>query len=129
MYGTSCAGSAPELMSRPSATSRRRYACACPPQQGMLHPDDGDCPEDLVPSRPSRVSRQPGPTALRPPRQRPAPRRAPPRASFLPPSVLGDRGAAFDDDLAASIGSFAADDGTFSQEVGFVYDLACKLPG
>jgi hypothetical protein len=49
--------------------------------------------------------------------------------SFLPPSVLGDRGAAFDDNLAASIGSFAADDGTFSQEVGFVYDLACKLPG
>jgi len=49
--------------------------------------------------------------------------------SFLPPSVLGDRGAAFDDDLAASIGSFAADDGTFSQEVGFVYHLACKLPG
>jgi hypothetical protein len=33
------------------------------------------------------------------------------------------------DDLAASTGSFAADDGTFSQEVGFVYDLACKLPG
>jgi ubiquinone/menaquinone biosynthesis C-methylase UbiE len=46
--------------------------------------------------------------------------------SFLPPSVLGDQGAAFDDDLAAAIGPFAAADGTFPHDVGFVYDLAHK---
>ena len=46
--------------------------------------------------------------------------------SFLPPSVLGDQGAAFDDDLAAAIGPFAAADGTFPHDVGFVYDLARK---
>jgi len=46
--------------------------------------------------------------------------------SFLPPSVLGDQGAAFDDDLAASIGPFAAADGTFPHDVSFVYDLARK---
>ena len=44
----------------------------------------------------------------------------------LPPSVLGDQGAAFDDDLAAAIGPFAAADGTFPHDVGFVYDLARK---
>jgi SAM-dependent methyltransferase len=44
--------------------------------------------------------------------------------SFLPPSVLGDQGAAFDDDLAAAIGPFAASDGTLPHDVGFVYDLA-----
>ena len=43
-----------------------------------------------------------------------------------PPSVLGDQGAAFDDDLAAAIGPFAAADGTFPHDVGFVYDLAHK---
>ena len=46
--------------------------------------------------------------------------------SFLPPSVLGNQGAAFDDDLAAAIGPFAAADGTFPHDVGFVYDLARK---
>jgi ubiquinone/menaquinone biosynthesis C-methylase UbiE len=46
--------------------------------------------------------------------------------SFLPPSVLGDQGAAFDDDLAASVGPFAAADGTFPQDVGFAYELARK---
>ena len=42
------------------------------------------------------------------------------------PSVLGDQGAAFDDDLAAAIGPFAAADGTFPHHVGFAYDLARK---
>jgi ubiquinone/menaquinone biosynthesis C-methylase UbiE len=46
--------------------------------------------------------------------------------SFLPPSVLGDQGAAFDNDLATAIGPFAAADGTFPHDVGFVYDLARK---
>ena len=46
--------------------------------------------------------------------------------SFLPPSVLGDQGAAFDDDLAAAIGPFAAADGAFPDNVGFAYDLARK---
>ena len=46
--------------------------------------------------------------------------------SFLPPSVLGDQGAAFDNELAAAIGPFAAADGTFPHDVGFVYDLARK---
>jgi hypothetical protein len=46
--------------------------------------------------------------------------------SFLTPSVLGDQGAAFDDDLAAAIGPFASADGTFPHDVGFVYDLARK---
>jgi hypothetical protein len=36
-----------------------------------------------------------------------------------PASVLGD-------DLAAAIGPFAAADGTFPHDVGFVYDLARK---
>ena len=48
--------------------------------------------------------------------------------SFLPPSVLGDQGAAFDAGLAAALGPFAADAGTFPHDVGFVYDLARK-PG
>jgi len=43
-----------------------------------------------------------------------------------PASVLGDQGAAFDDDLAAAIGPFAAADGTFPHDVGFAYDLARK---
>jgi len=46
--------------------------------------------------------------------------------SFLPPSVLGDQAAAFDNDLAAAIGPFAAADGTFPHDAGFVYDLARK---
>ncbi len=46
--------------------------------------------------------------------------------SFLPPSVLGDQGAAFDNDLAAAIGPFAAADGTFPHDVRFAYDLARK---
>jgi ubiquinone/menaquinone biosynthesis C-methylase UbiE len=46
--------------------------------------------------------------------------------SFLPPSVLGGQGAAFDDDLAAAIGPFAAADGTLPQHVSFAYDLARK---
>ncbi len=45
--------------------------------------------------------------------------------SFLPASVLGDQGAAFDADLAASLGPFAAD-GTFPESVSFAYDLARK---
>lgn len=46
--------------------------------------------------------------------------------SFLPPSVLGDQGTAFDNDLEAAIGPLAATDGTFRHDVGFVYDLAHK---
>jgi ubiquinone/menaquinone biosynthesis C-methylase UbiE len=46
--------------------------------------------------------------------------------SFLPPPVLGDQGAAFDDDLAAAIGPFAAADGTLPHDVGFAYELARK---
>ena len=45
--------------------------------------------------------------------------------SFLPDSVLGDQGAAFDADLAASLGPLA-DGGTFHQTVGFACDLARK---
>ena len=44
--------------------------------------------------------------------------------SFLPPSVLGDQGAAFDDDLAAAIGRSARRH--LPHDVGFVYDLARK---
>jgi hypothetical protein len=33
---------------RPSGTSRRRYASACPLQQDMLHSDDGDGPQDVA---------------------------------------------------------------------------------
>jgi SAM-dependent methyltransferase len=45
--------------------------------------------------------------------------------SFLPPSVLGDQAAAFDADLAACL-SPHSDDGTFTQTVSFVYELARK---
>lgn len=48
MCGTSCAGIGPEPMFRPSGTSRLRYANACPPQQDMLHPDDGDRAQDVA---------------------------------------------------------------------------------
>ena len=47
--------------------------------------------------------------------------------SFLPDSVLGDQGRAFDADLAASL-SPLAEDGTFGQAVSFACDLARK-PG
>ena len=47
--------------------------------------------------------------------------------SVLPPSVLGDQGAAFDADLAAALAPFAKD-GTFTETVSFAYDLARK-PG
>jgi SAM-dependent methyltransferase len=46
--------------------------------------------------------------------------------SFLPPSVLGDQGAAFDDDLATTLGPLAAADGTFPHDEGFAYELARK---
>jgi ubiquinone/menaquinone biosynthesis C-methylase UbiE len=46
--------------------------------------------------------------------------------SVLPPSVLGDHGTAFDNDIAATMGPFAAADGTFPHDVGFVYELARK---
>jgi len=45
--------------------------------------------------------------------------------SFLPPSVLGDRGAAFDADRAATLlphGNGAV----FAETVSFAYDLARK---
>jgi SAM-dependent methyltransferase len=45
--------------------------------------------------------------------------------SYLPASVLGDQGTAFDADLAASLGPLA-DGGTFHQTVGFACDLARK---
>jgi SAM-dependent methyltransferase len=45
--------------------------------------------------------------------------------SFLPASVLGDRAAAFDADLAASLGPYR-DDGAFTETVSFVYELARK---
>lgn len=47
--------------------------------------------------------------------------------SFLPAAVLGDQGAAFDADLEAALGPFAAD-GAFTETVSFAYDLARK-PG
>ena len=47
--------------------------------------------------------------------------------SFLPASVLGDQAAAFDADLAASLGPHS-DDGAFTENVSFAYDLARK-PG
>jgi SAM-dependent methyltransferase len=47
--------------------------------------------------------------------------------SFLPPSVLGDQGAAFDADLATALGPFAKD-GAFPETVSFAYDFARK-PG
>jgi SAM-dependent methyltransferase len=45
--------------------------------------------------------------------------------SVLPASVLGDRAAAFDADLAASLGPFG-DAGAFLQTVSFAYELARK---
>jgi hypothetical protein len=47
--------------------------------------------------------------------------------SFLPSSVLGDQQAAFDADLAAVLGPFAAD-GALSEIASFTCDLARK-PG
>jgi SAM-dependent methyltransferase len=47
--------------------------------------------------------------------------------SFLPVAVLGDQGAAFDADLAATLGPFA-EDGVFRETTSFAYDLARK-PG
>jgi hypothetical protein len=45
--------------------------------------------------------------------------------SVLPASVLGDRSAAFDADLAARLGPYG-DGGTFGQTVSFACDLARK---
>jgi SAM-dependent methyltransferase len=45
--------------------------------------------------------------------------------SFLPAAVLGDQAAAFDADLAASLGRHS-DDGAFTETVSFVYELARK---
>jgi SAM-dependent methyltransferase len=47
--------------------------------------------------------------------------------SFLPPSVLGDRGAEFDADLAATLAPYARD-GRLAETVGFAYELVRK-PG
>ena len=49
--------------------------------------------------------------------------------SFLSPAVLGGQGAAFDNDLAAAIGPFAAAEGNFPHDVEFAYDLARKPTG
>jgi SAM-dependent methyltransferase len=46
--------------------------------------------------------------------------------SFLPDAVLGDQAAAFDADLAASLGHHSDDDGAFTETVSFVYELARK---
>jgi len=48
--------------------------------------------------------------------------------SFLPASVLGDQGAAFDADLAASLGPYGIG-GAFTENVSFVYELARKPSG
>jgi SAM-dependent methyltransferase len=45
--------------------------------------------------------------------------------SFLPASVLGDQAAAFDADLAASLGPHS-DGGAFTENVSFFYELARK---
>ena len=45
--------------------------------------------------------------------------------SFLPATVLGDQAAAFDADLAASLGHHS-DDGAFTETVSFIYHLARK---
>ena len=42
--------------------------------------------------------------------------------SFLPDSVLGGQGAAFDADLAATLGPYGG--GTFTETVEFAYELA-----
>jgi hypothetical protein len=44
--------------------------------------------------------------------------------SFLPAAVLGDQAAAFDADLAASLGHHS--DGAFTETVSFIYELARK---
>jgi ubiquinone/menaquinone biosynthesis C-methylase UbiE len=43
--------------------------------------------------------------------------------SFLPASVLGDQGAAFDADLAATLGPYS-DSGAFTETMSFSYELA-----
>jgi SAM-dependent methyltransferase len=48
--------------------------------------------------------------------------------SFLPASVLGDHAAEFDADLAASLGPHS-DDGAFTENVRFIYELARKPSG
>ena len=45
--------------------------------------------------------------------------------SMLPEAVLGERGAAFDADLAAALGPLA-DHGTFPQTVSFACEVARK---
>jgi len=45
--------------------------------------------------------------------------------SFLPAPVLGDRAAAFDADLAETLGPYS-DGGTFTETVEFAYELARK---
>jgi ubiquinone/menaquinone biosynthesis C-methylase UbiE len=45
--------------------------------------------------------------------------------SFLPAAVLGDQGAAFDADLAATLGPYS-DGGAFAETVSFNYELARK---
>jgi len=47
--------------------------------------------------------------------------------SFLPDSVLGDQGEAFDADLAASLAPYG-DGGAYPETVSFMYELARK-PG
>lgn len=48
--------------------------------------------------------------------------------SFLPEAVLGDRGAEFDADLAASLDPYS-DGGSFPETVTFAYELARKPAG
>lgn len=45
--------------------------------------------------------------------------------SPLPPSVLGDRGADFDADVAASVGRYPRD-GRLTETVSYAYELARK---
>lgn len=89
------------------------------------------CPETVLrwyrdvlgtPPRGQVSPRTPGPSA-----HRPALAGFLRSTSFLPPSVLGDHGAAFDADLTAALGAFAKD-GAFPETVSFAYDLARK-PG
>jgi SAM-dependent methyltransferase len=47
--------------------------------------------------------------------------------SFLPPSVLGDRGADLDAELAATLAPYARD-GRLTETVSYVYELARKPP-
>ena len=48
--------------------------------------------------------------------------------SFLPASVLGGQGAAFDADLADALRPFA-DGGVYAETVSFAYELARKPLG